>query len=96
MPEPRVIYEGSTEEISVTVSAETSLSAQAVSFSFDGGTTWKVAAWSGSAGKVREAVLTVSVANLPAFPFDVIMLVKIDTTIKPGMGRRVIGREVPV
>lgn len=93
--EPRVIYQGSSEDVSVEVSATTTLSAQTVSFSFDGGTTWKTAAWTGTAAKVREAVLTVSTGNLPAFPFDVVMLVRIDSTIKPALSRRVIGRVIP-
>ena len=97
MSENRVIYEGSTEVVSTTVSAEVSLSAQAVSFSFDGGTTWKVAAWVGAAGFVREAELTVSDANLPTYPWGPLrMLVKVDSTIKPALGRLVEGREIPV
>jgi hypothetical protein len=93
----RIIYEGSTEVVSSTVSAEVSLSAQVVSFSFDGGTTWKTAAWAGTAGKVREAELTVSDANLPTYPFGPLrMLVKVDNTIKPALGRLIEGREIPV
>lgn len=96
MPEPRVIYEGSTEPFSMTVSAVDELGDQDVDFSFDGGTTWKTAAWAGSTtAKVRQATLTVSIANLPAFPFDVVALCRVDGTIKPGLGRRVVGREIP-
>lgn len=93
--EPRVVYQGSTEDVSVEVSATTTLSAQTVSFSFDGGSTWKLAAWAGTAAKVRTATLTVNTGNLPAFPFDVVMLVKVDTTIKPALSRRVQGRVIP-
>lgn len=93
--EPRVVYQGSTEDIAVEVSATVTLNAQTVSFSFDGGATWKTAAWSGTAAKVRTATLTVNTGNLPTFPFDVVMLVKIDSTIKPGLSRRVQGRVIP-
>lgn len=95
MAEPRIVYEGSTEDIEVEVSARVTLDAQAVSFSFDEGASWKTAAWSGTAAKVRTAVLSVSAANLPTFPFDTVMKVKIGSTIKPGLDRRVIGRELP-
>lgn len=89
--DPRVIVQGSTEVLSVTVSADTTLNAQAVSFSFDNGATWKTAAWAGTAAKRRQATLTVSAANLPTFPFNVILLIKLDNTIIQGLTRRVQG-----
>lgn len=92
----RVIYEGSTEDLSVEVSAKVELDAQAVQFSMDGGTTWHSATPVGDPAKVRSYTLAVSGANAPAFPSECILLVKVGSTIKPAPNRRVQFREIPV
>lgn len=96
MSEPRIIYEGSTEPFEAEVSARAVLDTEVIEVSFDGGTTWKPMNWAGTAAKVRTATLTVSLANLPTFPFECIALFRLDGSIRPGLSRRVIGREIPV
>lgn len=97
MADPRVIYEGSTEPLTFTVSHTTTIAGtESLTVSFDEGATWKTATWvAGTASKIRQGTITVSGANLPAFPFDTVLKVKIDGVIVPALGRRVIGRELP-
>lgn len=96
MADPRVIYEGSTEPFTFTVSHTTTIAGtESLTVSFDEGASWKTATWLGSSSKIRQGTITVSTSNLPAFPFETVLKVKIDGVIVPGLNRRVIGRELP-
>lgn len=63
----RTIMRGSTEYLTVSVTADITLDAQPVAFSFDR-TIWLPAEWVGTAGTTRSARLLVSDTNLPAPP----------------------------
>lgn len=62
----RKVYRTSTEYLDVSVTADVSLSAQAVQISVDNQSTWLTAAWIGSAGTTRTArVLLQPGVNMP-------------------------------
>lgn len=50
-----IVYVGSVEYVSVTVTADVTLDTQPVAISLDHGTTWLTAGWQGSAGTTRSA-----------------------------------------
>jgi hypothetical protein len=97
MPEPRVLYEGTTEPLTFTVTRATNIAGtETLTVSFDEGVTWKTATWvAGSAAQKRQGTITVSDADLPAYPFDTVLKVKVDGVIVPAVDRRVVGRVLP-
>lgn len=96
MPEPRTLYEGTTEPLTFTVDSVALITgSESLTVSFDEGATWKTATWvAGASAKTRQGTITVSSANLPTFPFDTVLKVKIDGVIRP-CERRVVGLELP-
>lgn len=73
----RVLYRGATEYVEASVTSDVTLDTQPVAFSFDGGTTWTAAAWTGSPALTRTARLLVVASTTFTTPGIYTLLVKV-------------------